>query len=279
MSMTSLIASWSTMSAMRSGSKMIVENSPVGSLKSNGIAVRAIHSVQGMTRTIRSDIEGRWGVKIDVTHSIWPWIAEHAGFWLTRFEVGRGGKTAYERLKGKSAKVQWNRNTRVVRRKPATERWDRRNFESEVVTMDKEYREKLETEEHVPVPKRVFTSRENLEEFGFTARWPGCMSLLRGTARQAHTENRRRWVEAELKGTAKEEAAMRRIKEYQDRTAERGTKRTKTSQEEGRQQYETEEPTARIDEDTLVSSSSGSGLRSTSTEFEQQLRHDEDEPS
>ena len=33
-------------------------------------------------------------------------IAEHAGFLLKRFEVGRDGKTAYERLRGKSAKVQ-----------------------------------------------------------------------------------------------------------------------------------------------------------------------------
>ena len=46
------------------------------------------------------------GVKIDATHSIWPRIAERAGFLLTRFEVGRDGKTAYERLKGISAKVQ-----------------------------------------------------------------------------------------------------------------------------------------------------------------------------
>ena len=105
-----------------------------------------------------------------------------------------------------------NRNgvwlTRTVRRKPAKERWDRSNLEmvvavpwrkneddpkmdgerlkSEVIVMDKEYKEKLEAEEHVPVPKRVYISRENLEEFGFTARCPGCMSLLRGTARQAH---------------------------------------------------------------------------------------------
>ena len=208
--LTSLIALWSTMRAMTSGSRMIIENSPVGSSKSNGIVERAIQSVQGMIRTIRSDIEGRWGVKIDATHSIWPWIAEHAGFLLTRFEVGRDGKTAYERLKGKSAKVQgmafaegmwwkrkraggplgkltcmWkdgiylgvkattaeiivgNRNgvclTRTVRRKPAKERWDRSSLEmvvavpwrkneddpkmdgerlkSEVVVMDKEYRE------------------------------------------------------------------------------------------------------------------------------------------
>ena len=45
-------------------------------------------------------------MKIDVTHSVWPWIADWAGFLRTRFEVGRDGKTANERLKVKSAKVQ-----------------------------------------------------------------------------------------------------------------------------------------------------------------------------
>ena len=40
-----------------------------------------------------------------MTHSVWPWFAEPAGF-LTRFEVGLDGETAYERLKGNSAKVQ-----------------------------------------------------------------------------------------------------------------------------------------------------------------------------
>ena len=170
---------------------------PVGSSKSNGIVERAIQSVQGMIRTIRSDIEGRWGVKIDATHSIWPWIAEHAGFLLMRFEVGRDGKTAYERLKGKSAKVQgmafaegilwkrkraggplgkltcmWedgiylgvkattaevivgNRNgvwlTRVVavpwRKNEDDPKMDGERLKSEVIVMDKEFKEKLEAE-------------------------------------------------------------------------------------------------------------------------------------
>ena len=173
--LTSLFAPWSTMRAMTIGSRMIIENSPVGSSKSNGSVERAMQSVQGMIRTIRNNIEGRWGVKIDATHSHWPWTEERAGFQLTRFEVGRDGKTAHERLKGKSAKVQgmafaegilcerkraggplgklacmWedgmylgmkattaevivgNRNgvwlTRIVRRKPAEERWDRGNL-------------------------------------------------------------------------------------------------------------------------------------------------------
>ena len=66
---------------------MIIENSPVGSSKSNWII--AIPSVQGMIRTVRIETEERWRVEIDATHSVWPWIAEHAGFLLTRFEVGR----------------------------------------------------------------------------------------------------------------------------------------------------------------------------------------------
>ena len=107
--------------------------------------------------------------------------------------------------------------------------------------------------------KRVYISRENLEEFGFTARCLGCMSLLRGTARRAHTESCRRRIEEELKGTAKANVATRRMKEYQDRAAEKGTKRTKADQEEERQQREHGESTARMDEDAPTSSSSGSG--------------------
>ena len=45
--LTSLVASWSTMRAMTTGSRMIIENIPVGSSKSNGIVERAIQSVQG----------------------------------------------------------------------------------------------------------------------------------------------------------------------------------------------------------------------------------------
>ena len=59
--LTSLIASWSAMRAMTSGSRMIIENSPVGSSKSNGIVERAIQSVQGMIRTILTSKDGGEG--------------------------------------------------------------------------------------------------------------------------------------------------------------------------------------------------------------------------
>ena len=79
------------------------------------------------------------------------------------------------------------------------------------------------------------------------------------TARQAHTENCRRRIQEELKGSAKAHEATRRVKEYQDRAAEKGTKRTKADQEEVRQQREHRESTARKEQDAPTSSSSGSG--------------------
>ena len=90
--LTSMNESWSTLRAMKSGSRMIIEGSLVTSSKRNGI-------VQGMTRTIHSAIEETWDVELEVTHSVLPWIAESAGFLLTRFEGGRDGKTANQRLR------------------------------------------------------------------------------------------------------------------------------------------------------------------------------------
>ena len=174
-------------------------------------------------------------------------------------------RVAGENYSKKISKERWDRsNLEMVvavplRKNEDDPKMDGERLKSEVVVMDKEYRENLEAEEHVPVPKRVYISRENLEEFGFTARCPGCMSLLRGTARLAHTENCRRRIEEELKGTGKAHAATRRMKEYQDRAAEKGTKRTNADQKKENQQREHGESTARMEEDAPTSSSSGRG--------------------
>ena len=55
--LTSWIESWSTLRAMKSGSRMMIENSLVGSSKSSGIVETAIKSVQERIRTLRSAIE------------------------------------------------------------------------------------------------------------------------------------------------------------------------------------------------------------------------------
>ena len=95
--LTSLTQSWSTLRAMKSGSRMTIENSPFGIWNGNGTVERAVQSGQGVIRTLRSTIEEQWEVKI-VTYSVWLWIAEQARFLLTRFDLGGDGITAYERL-------------------------------------------------------------------------------------------------------------------------------------------------------------------------------------
>ena len=91
--LTSLIASWSTMRAMMSGSRMIVENSPVGSSKSNGIVERAIQSVQGMIRTIRSDI-------------VAPTQSLSSSCSTTRMSVREGGDGCKEATKKRKAEEE-----------------------------------------------------------------------------------------------------------------------------------------------------------------------------
>ena len=100
--LTSLIESSQNLRAIKGGSRMMAGHS-VGSSKSNGTVSQ---SVQGTVRILRSSREEKWRKNLEAAHSIWPWIAEHAGFSLTRLEVVCDGQTPYERLKGYSAKVQ-----------------------------------------------------------------------------------------------------------------------------------------------------------------------------
>ena len=199
-----------------------------------------------MIRAIRSAIEEKWEVQVDVTHSVWP-LTEKAGRHRTRFEIGRDSKMVYERLRRKSAKVQglsfakgitgkrrrsggllgkftcmWEdgvkANTgevivvnlngvllpRPVRRKSARERWERSNLEivvevpwrtneddakmdgvhlkGEVVMMHKDYKEKMEMEEHGPVPKRVRVHSE-MSRVHVVAQGDGETSAYRKTAK------------------------------------------------------------------------------------------------
>lgn len=58
-----------------------------------------------MVRTLGSALEGRLGIKLDVESVVWPWLVEYAGWVMNRTEVGKYGKTAYERVKGKTARL------------------------------------------------------------------------------------------------------------------------------------------------------------------------------
>ena len=91
--------------AEREEGRTVVEESPVGSSGSNGVVERAVQSVEGQIRVILLALEERIGRQLDPEAAIVTFIPEYAAYLLNRLEVGRGGKIAYERVRGKAGTV------------------------------------------------------------------------------------------------------------------------------------------------------------------------------
>ena len=61
--------------------------------------------IEAQIRTMKSALEDRIGVKVEAEAKIATFMAEYVGYLLNRLEVGEDGKTAYERIRGKTAKL------------------------------------------------------------------------------------------------------------------------------------------------------------------------------
>ena len=86
-------------------SRAIHESSPAGSSQSNGFIERGIQDVEGQARTLKLAFWSHIREKIRGDHNIIPWLVEYAAVLLRRGQVGSGGKTSYQRLRGKSANL------------------------------------------------------------------------------------------------------------------------------------------------------------------------------
>ena len=76
------------------------ENSPKAESQSNGSIESAIRELAGMHRTLKDAIETKIGEKLGPDHPMLPWIVEYSGTVITRYRVGKDGRTAYCRFKG-----------------------------------------------------------------------------------------------------------------------------------------------------------------------------------
>ena len=85
--------------------EITMEDSPAYDPKSNGAVERSVRTIKEQIRTMKSDLEGRLGRKLDGgDRGVLCWMIEHAGALLRRYKVGADGKTAYERVKGRASK-------------------------------------------------------------------------------------------------------------------------------------------------------------------------------
>jgi hypothetical protein len=91
----------------------------------------------------------------------------------------------------------------------------------EVTVMDKDHREQMRGEAvEEAVPRRMFIRKQDVEEHGYTVRCPGCVSILKGTARQEHSTECRRRLERELGMTERAKRAKKKVGEYVEKKME-----------------------------------------------------------
>ena len=87
----------------RKDHRTITEQAPVGSSASNGKVERAIQEVEGQLRTMKSALMDRLSTDVSEWGSIMSWMTEAAGQMITKFMVGKDGRTAHERVRGTRA--------------------------------------------------------------------------------------------------------------------------------------------------------------------------------
>ena len=78
-----------------------IERSPTGSSSSNGLAERAVQSLEEKMRTIKLDLEERVQGEVSVLWTAMEWLPTYAADMLNKYQVGKDRKTAYERIYGK----------------------------------------------------------------------------------------------------------------------------------------------------------------------------------
>ena len=80
---------------------MGVEVSPVGDSKANGEVERAIKTVQGQVRTLKSALDEHYKTNFNENHVLLPWLISYAASLISKFTIGADGKTAHERARGR----------------------------------------------------------------------------------------------------------------------------------------------------------------------------------
>ena len=114
------------------GEGMTSEEAPVGESRSLGEASIHIQILQGQIRTLRDALGSRYGKRIDGPSVMIPWMVQHAARIINRFRVGKDGRTAHQRVKGRGFQQEtvqfgecaWCLKPKLVGKNKADVRWE-----------------------------------------------------------------------------------------------------------------------------------------------------------
>ena len=86
--------------------EFVMEESPVEEHQSNGTIEVTVREIQKQVRVMKSALEERMKCEVPSRHPILAFLVEHAGKLMSRYQVGRDGRTAYELHAGKPYRRQ-----------------------------------------------------------------------------------------------------------------------------------------------------------------------------
>jgi hypothetical protein len=129
--------------------------------------------------------------------------------------------------------------TRTIQRKPVGQRWASSSVDMvrhvpwwssqddpeedgerpTVIRLSPEEETAKKDEQFQNVPRSATITQEDLKEHGFSAKCPGCLAVLRKTARQGHSEECRLRIGQAMAGAAKWVVAKRRRKDFVEEAA------------------------------------------------------------
>ena len=81
--------------------QVMMEETPIEQSQSNGRVENAVGRIQGLYRTMRSEVETQYGMKIPTDHPMLAWMIRHASMTLFRYNRGSDGMTPHRRVKGR----------------------------------------------------------------------------------------------------------------------------------------------------------------------------------
>ena len=90
----------------RGEARTILEEAPRSDSSGNGMVERAVRSIEEMVRVQKMAFEKRVGFSLGVQHPLFAWLVEHCADLLNKLQVGKDGRTAFERLKGNRRRAE-----------------------------------------------------------------------------------------------------------------------------------------------------------------------------
>lgn len=84
-----------------------MEESAVKDHQENGTIEQAVQRLKGQFKVLRMALESRIGRKIRESEDVIPWLIHHARVVVNKYQVGKDGKTAYERLVERKCTRRW----------------------------------------------------------------------------------------------------------------------------------------------------------------------------